>query len=67
MLGSSLTALVPAARQVHEEAELVARVVDLVHRGTTLSSMLDAIYESFGAILPFDRLGVARIDRYARA
>jgi class 3 adenylate cyclase len=66
VLGSSLTAIVRAARQAHEEEELLARVVDRVGRTTTLAQMLDAIYESFGALLPFDRIGFARVDPASR-
>ena len=62
VLGSSLRSLALAAHQVHEEELLIARVADLVHRGTTLGEVLDAVYSSFSALLPFDRIGFAHID-----
>ena len=66
VLGSSLPALVRSAREVHEEEAFVARVVDLVDRGTTLAQLLDAVYESFTALLPFDRISFATIDSERR-
>lgn len=65
-LGTTLPALVRSAREAHEEEALAARVMALVNAGTSLAELLDAVYESFGALLPFDRLGFAVIDPRTR-
>ncbi len=60
-LSERLTSLVRTAQAIHQEERLLSQVVQLVNRGMGLTQVLDQIYETFHALLPFDRIGFARL------
>lgn len=65
-LGDRLQALVPRARAILHEEQLVSRVIGLVHRGVRLGAVMDQVYDTFTALLPYDRIGFAQIDEESR-
>ena len=61
-LRTRLDTLVRTAQTIHQQERLLSQVVQLVNRGRGLGEVMDQVFETFHALLPYDRIGFARID-----
>ncbi len=59
LLSAALRTMLELLRSAHQEEALLARVLDLVELGVGLDDVLQRLYESFGAIVPYQRIGFA--------
>ena len=62
-LGEYLTRLRQTLQDRHREYSLIGKVKDDINAGLTLDEVLNSLYESFHEIIPYNRIGLALIDR----
>jgi len=55
--------LVSLLRQREEQSAKLARIIERVNRGVTLEEILDFLYEEMQGTIPYNRIGLALIDR----
>ncbi len=65
-LGAALKELGEAMERRLHDFEQLALVAEKVNAGLLLDEVLDYIYESFRALIPYDRIGVALLDDTGR-
>jgi class 3 adenylate cyclase len=61
-LGRALDALARRMERMYEESRLLAAVTERVNRGLILPDVLDQVYETFRAVIPYDRIGFALVS-----
>lgn len=62
-LAASLAGLAGHLRQRCDEVDRLAAVVEAVNSGIFLEDVVDHIFESFRAIIPYDRIGLALLSK----
>lgn len=63
LLGHALSQLGRSLDQRREEARTLARVTERINVGLRLDDVMDRIYTSFRTLVPFDRLGLALLEK----
>lgn len=61
-LETALAELSQGLEQKFEEAGRHVQIEDEISVGMILENVLDLIYESFGAVIPYDRIGLALVE-----
>jgi diguanylate cyclase (GGDEF)-like protein len=62
-LGGALNRLAGALNRRFEEEEKLSRVTERANAGLILEEVLNFVYEAFGSIIPFERVGLALIEK----
>ena len=61
-LGTLLAQLAEVLDRVNRESHVLASITDRVARGFKLDEVLDHLYATFDAVIPYDRIGVALLE-----
>jgi diguanylate cyclase (GGDEF)-like protein len=62
-LGESLQALACSLETRFEELARLARITERLNESLVLEDVLDEVYESFRTVIPYDRLGLALLEK----
>jgi diguanylate cyclase (GGDEF)-like protein len=62
-LGNALRALAETLKEQTEQSAVLAKITKTVNEGLLIEEVLDHVYENFFSLIPYDRIGLALLDR----
>jgi diguanylate cyclase (GGDEF)-like protein len=62
-LGAALAELAAVLKRRSERASTLARITQRINEGLALEDVLELVYESFFSLIPYDRIGLALLEK----